>query len=181
MTNSNVTNFFYKGTKDSFYYPRQIYKMNETKNYIQGFDFGVLSPKERNLVKKTFKNRKVLKRFATASNPAKISDDPEIAKIVKKAWRNFKTDYLHMQSGVNVCAEKCEGINSAYSKKELKEILSKLGTKNAIRKAIERAFKNWANEEYRSSFAYKGYRFVKYVTTKGELKYQVVKPNDIGE
>lgn len=131
---TQVINFFYQGAKDNSYKARQIYILNQTQEYIQGIDFGVLSPNERSTVKKYFKNRIIKNEFVTRGMGNEHASH-ELDAIIKKAFRNFKTENLYTGNvKINDPEKFCE----------------KLGSKAAIKIGIKRATKN-----------YKGFQIVK--------------------
>lgn len=175
---AQVLNFFYKGTKDSTFLPRQIFLMNLTEDYFQGFDFGELTPKERSIIKKTFQKRDVIDRFATQANPAKtIYENEQIKILIKKAWKTFKLNKENCrkffynketQSFVSCGSLKCK------NKKELQEAFIKIGTKEGIRKGVDRSLKTYT-ESFGIGFCkktYKGFR-IWGNTEKGKTTYQI--------
>lgn len=131
---TQIINFFYQGAKDNSYRARQIYVLNQTPEYVQGIDFGVLSPKERATVKKYFKNRTIKNEFVTRGMGGEHTNST-LDIIIKKAFRNFKTENLYTgKVKINNPEKFCE----------------KLGSKAAIKIGIKRAVKN-----------YKGFQIVK--------------------
>lgn len=128
---TQAINFFYKGAKDSLIKARQVFIMNASEDHIQGFDFGELSPSERKIIRKTFKNRDVLNRFATKENPAHTSDSNEIIEtLIKKSWKSFKKENIKLS------------VSILNTREDLFETMEKLGTRKAVVRGIERAFKS---------------------------------------
>lgn len=158
---TQVLNFFYKGSKDSKFLPRQIFLMNMTKDYIQGFDFSELILGERNFIKKTFKNREIYERFASAKNPAKVECDSEkIQNLIKKSWKTFKRNKeccKKISYNKNTQMFVTWGKFKCTTKKDLQKAFAKLGTKEAVRKGVERSLKSFT-ENFGVGVCQKTYR-----------------------
>ena len=75
--------------KDGSVSTRKVFVLNETADYIQGFDTKYLTGEQLAEIQTRFQDREILDRFATAGNGA-THDDETFNKDWLKAFRNFK-------------------------------------------------------------------------------------------